>query len=170
MAVTTDIGESNDIHPKNKQDVGLRLAAIALNNIYGKPMEYCGPVYESMLVQGNKVILNFTHTGSGLMVKDKYGYIRGFEIAGSDHHFHYAKAFLENNKVVVYADEVTSSLCPSVMPGLMMPEMPIYITWKISRQFHSAPINGKGLRRARCMRSGNPDTSMEVWKYGSVVV
>jgi sialate O-acetylesterase len=108
MSVTTDIGESNDIHPKNKQDVGLRLAAIAMNNIYDKPMEYSGPVYESMSVQGNKVYLIFTHTGSGLMVKDKYGYIRGFEIAGSDHHFHYAKAFLENNKVVVFADEVAS--------------------------------------------------------------
>jgi len=108
MSVTDDIGEPNDIHPKNKKDVGLRLAAIALNNIYDKPMEYSGPIYESMVVQGNKVILNFTHTGSGLMVKDKYGYIRGFEIAGSDQRFHYAKAFLENNKVVVYANEVTS--------------------------------------------------------------
>ena len=108
MSVTDDIGESNDIHPKNKKDVGFRLAAIAMNNIYGKPMEYSGPVYESMLVQGNKVILNFSHTGSGLMVKDKYGYIRGFEIAGSDQRFHYAKAFLENNKVVVYANEVTT--------------------------------------------------------------
>ncbi len=108
MAVTTDIGESNDIHPKNKQDVGLRLAAVALNNIYGKPMEYSGPVYESMFVQGNKVYLEFTHTGSGLMVRDKYGYIRGFEIAGSDHRFHYAKAFLDHNKVVVYSDEVTT--------------------------------------------------------------
>ena len=108
MSVTTDIGESNDIHPKNKQDVGLRLSAIALNNIYGKPMEYSGPVYESMNVQGNKVYLNFTHTGSGLMVKDKYGYIRGFEITGSDHQFHYAKAFLENNKVVVYSEEVAT--------------------------------------------------------------
>src|SRR5450432_570877 len=108
MSVTTDIGEPNDIHPKNKQDVGLRLSAIALNNIYGKPMEYSGPVYESMNVQGNKVYLNFTHTGSGLMVKDKYGYIRGFEITGSDHQFHYAKAFLENNRVVVYSEEVTT--------------------------------------------------------------
>lgn len=108
MSVTDDIGEPNDIHPKNKKDVGLRLAAIALNNIYGKPMEYSGPVYESMSVQGNKVVINFSHTGSGLMVKDKYGYVRGFEIAGSDHRFHYAKAYLENNKVVVYANEVTS--------------------------------------------------------------
>jgi sialate O-acetylesterase len=108
MAVTSDIGESNDLHPKNKQDVGLRLAALALNNIYQKPMEYSGPVYESMSVKGNKVYLSFTHIGSGLMVKDKYGYIRGFEIAGVNHHFHYAKAYLENNKVIVYADEVSS--------------------------------------------------------------
>jgi len=106
MAVTIDIGESNDIHPRNKLDVGLRLAAIALNNIYGQPMECSGPVYKSMNVGGNKIILEFTHTGKGLMVKDRYGYIRGFEIAGTDHHFHYAKAYLENNKVIVYADEV----------------------------------------------------------------
>jgi len=106
MAVTIDIGESKDIHPKNKQDVGKRLAAIALNNLYALPMEYSGPVYESMVIQGNKIILNFTHTGGGLLVKDRYGYIRAFEIAGPDHHFHYAKAFLQKNQVVVYSDEV----------------------------------------------------------------
>ncbi len=106
MAVTTDIGEPNDIHPKNKQTVGLRLAAIALNNIYSQPMEYSGPVYESIAAEGNKMILRFSHTGSGLMVKDKYGYLKGFEIAGSDHHFHYAKAYIENNKIVVYSDDV----------------------------------------------------------------
>ena len=106
-----------------KKDVGLQLAIlIALNNIYDKPMD-TGPVYESMLIQENKVVLNFTHHGSGLMVKDKYGYIRGFGV-GYDQQFHYAKAFLENNKVVVYANEVTSSLC--VMPGLMTTAMPIY--------------------------------------------
>ncbi len=108
MSVTDDIGEPSDIHPKNKKDVGLRLSAIALNNIYDKPMEYSGPVYESMNIEGNKVVISFTHTGSGLMVKDKYGYIRGFEIAGSDQRFHYAKAYLENNKVVIYASEVTA--------------------------------------------------------------
>jgi sialate O-acetylesterase len=106
MAVAIDIGESNDIHPKNKQDVGKRLSAIALDNIYGLPMEFSGPVYESMGIQGNKVILKFTHTGTGLLVKDRYGYIRGFEIAGQDHQFHYAKAFLQNNQVIVYSDEV----------------------------------------------------------------
>jgi sialate O-acetylesterase len=107
MAVTTDIGESNDIHPKNKQDVGKRLAAIALNNIYGQPMQFSGPVYESMAIEGNKVSLTFTHTGSGLMIKDKYGYLRGFEVSGNDHHFHYAKAVVSGNKVIVSADAVS---------------------------------------------------------------
>ena len=106
MAVTTDIGEPNDIHPKNKQDVGLRLAAIALSKIYGQAAEYSGPLYESMTIQGNKILLSFTHKGNGLMIKDKYGYLKGFEIAGSDHKFHYAKAIVQNNKVLVYADEV----------------------------------------------------------------
>ena len=69
MAVTTDIGESHDIHPKNKQDVGKRLAAIALNNVYGQTMEYSGPVYQSMKTDGNKIVLSFTHTGTGLQVK-----------------------------------------------------------------------------------------------------
>jgi sialate O-acetylesterase len=110
MAVTTDIGESNDIHPKNKQDVGKRLAAIALNNIYGHTMQYSGPVYESLAVEGNKIVLSFTHTGSGLMTKDKYGYIRGFEVAGGDHHFHYAKAWISGNKVIVSSDAVNEPM------------------------------------------------------------
>jgi sialate O-acetylesterase len=106
MAVTIDIGESNDIHPRNKLDVGRRLAAIALNNIYGQPVAFSGPVYKSMNIEKNKIILDFVINGSGLMVKDRYGYLRGFEIAGPDHHFHHARAYLENNKVVVFADEV----------------------------------------------------------------
>lgn len=107
MAVTTDIGDANNIHPKNKQDVGKRLAAIALNNIYGQPMQFSGPVYESLAIEGNKVSLTFTHTGSGLMTKDKYGYLRGFEVSGSDHHFHYARAVVSGNKVIVSSDAVS---------------------------------------------------------------
>lgn len=108
MAVITDIGESHDIHPKNKQDVGKRLAAIALNNLYGTTMEYSGPVYQSMKTDGNKIIISYTHTGSGLMTKDPYGYIKGFEIAGSDHRFHYAKAYIDGSNIVVYRDDVSS--------------------------------------------------------------
>ncbi|MEZ2444299.1 sialate O-acetylesterase [Chitinophaga sp. RCC_12] len=108
MAVTTDIGESKDIHPKNKQDVGKRLAAVALHSTYGQNNVFSGPIYQSMQVNGSKATLSFTSTGSGLMVKDKYGYIRGFEVAGADKQFHYAKAFVEGDKVVVYADEVST--------------------------------------------------------------
>ncbi len=106
MAVTTDIGEATDIHPKNKQDVGKRLAAIALSNAYALMQEYSGPMYQSMKADGGKVIVSFTHTGSGLMAKDKYGYVKGFEIAGSDQHFHYAKAFIEGDKVVLNSELV----------------------------------------------------------------
>ena len=108
MSVTTDIGEVNDIHPKNKQDVGKRLAAIALNKNYGKVIEYSGPVYESMKIEHDKIVLTFTHTGSGLMTKNKYGYLQGFEISGADKKFYYAKAFIKDNTVIVFADEVTS--------------------------------------------------------------
>jgi sialate O-acetylesterase len=82
MAVTTDIGDPKDIHPRNKQDVGLRLALQALNKTYNKTLVSSGPRFESMKVEGNKAFLSFSETGSGLMTNDKYGYIRGFEIAG----------------------------------------------------------------------------------------
>ncbi len=108
MAVTTDIGDPTDIHPRNKQDVGKRLAAIALNKVHGKNNVYSGPMYQSMKVEGNKIRISFTQTGSGLMVKDKYGYLKGFEIAGADQKFHYAKAWIEGNEVVVASDEVTA--------------------------------------------------------------
>jgi sialate O-acetylesterase len=106
MAVTTDIGDPKDIHPKNKQDVGKRLALTALHDVYGQAGEYTGPVYQSMSRTGNQIALAFKHTGSGWLVKDKYGYIKGFEIAGSDKKFHFAKAMIAGDKVVVFSDEV----------------------------------------------------------------
>ncbi|HLK30277.1 MAG TPA: sialate O-acetylesterase [Puia sp.] len=108
MAVTTDIGESHDIHPKNKQDVGKRLAAIALSNTYAQPKEFSGPMYASMKADGNKITISFTHVGTGLMTKDKYGYIKGFEVAGEDKKFHWAKAYISGDKVIVYSDEVAN--------------------------------------------------------------
>jgi sialate O-acetylesterase len=108
MAVTTDIGEPHDIHPKNKQEVGRRLAAIALSNVYAQPGEFSGPIYASMKTDGNKVILSFTHIGSGLSIKDKYGYLKGFEIAGADKQFHWAKAYISGDDVIVLSDEVAS--------------------------------------------------------------
>lgn len=108
MAVTTDIGDPHDIHPRNKQDVGKRLAAIALNKTYGKNNVFAGPTYESMKAEGNKAIITFTNIGSGLMAKDKYGYLKGFEIAGADKKFYYAKAFIEDDHVIVYSEKVSS--------------------------------------------------------------
>lgn len=108
MAVTTDIGEANDIHPRNKQDVGKRLASIALNQVYDKKNVFSGPVYKSMNVEGNKIRISFSSIGSGLMAKDKYGYLKGFEIAGADQKFYFAKAWIEGNEVVVSSDKVVT--------------------------------------------------------------
>lgn len=106
MAVTTDIGDAKDIHPTNKQDVGLRLALNALNKTYGVDLVPNGPIYRSFVVKGKEAILHFTDTGSGLMVKDKYGYLKGFTIAGSDQQFKWAKAIISGNTVIVYSDDV----------------------------------------------------------------
>jgi sialate O-acetylesterase len=106
MAVTTDIGNPDDIHPRNKQDVGKRLAAVAFNKTYGKQIVSEGPTYQSIKIDGDRAVISFTNTGSGLMVKDKYGYVKGFEIAGADGKFYYARAEIKGNQVIVYSDEV----------------------------------------------------------------
>ncbi|HEX8059734.1 MAG TPA: sialate O-acetylesterase, partial [Cyclobacteriaceae bacterium] len=76
MAVTIDIGNREDIHPRNKLDVGLRLAAIALNDVYGKQVVSRGPRGEKLAWDNGKLYVEFQNTGSGLTVKDKYGYVR----------------------------------------------------------------------------------------------
>ncbi len=107
QALCIDIGDTYDIHPRNKQEAGLRLAKIALHNDYGFEKLICsGPMYKSMEIQGSKVVLEFDTFGSGLKIKSKYGYLRGFSIAGADKKFHWAKAYLDGNRVVVYSDEV----------------------------------------------------------------
>ncbi len=105
MAVTTDIGNAADIHPKDKQDVGKRLAAIALHNVYGKNIVYSGPVYRSMQILGNTVTLTFKNTGSGLITKNQNS-LSGFEIAGEDKQFHPAKTMIVGDKVMVSCDSV----------------------------------------------------------------
>lgn len=113
MAVTSDIGERTDIHPKNKLDVGNRLAAEAMRVAYSKSGETGneisrGPQFSKMTVNGHRAILTFSNVGSGLMAKDKYGYLRGFEVAGADQKFYYAKAEIQGNSVIVHADSVTT--------------------------------------------------------------
>lgn len=102
MAVTTDIGDPHDIHPRNKQDVGKRLAANALKFVYKQELLHSGPMFESVRFENDKAILSFKYVGGGLMVDDKYGYLKGFEISGPDHVFHYAKAEIEGDKIIVH--------------------------------------------------------------------
>lgn len=107
MANIIDIGEAGDIHPKNKQDVGRRLALNALKITYDQDVVYSGPTYKEMKVDGNKVIISFENTGSGLYLKNKYGYVNGFTIAGQDKIFHWAKAQISGDKIVLTCDEVS---------------------------------------------------------------
>ncbi|MGQ9576367.1 MAG: sialate O-acetylesterase [Thermoguttaceae bacterium] len=105
MAVTMDIGDPDDIHPPNKQEVGRRLALWALAKVYGKDLVYCGPMYKSMAVEGNKIRIAFEHVGSGLATRDGLPPSH-FTIAGEDQRFVPAKAAIEGQTVVVYSGEV----------------------------------------------------------------
>jgi sialate O-acetylesterase len=106
MAVTVDIGEWNDIHPLNKKDVGKRLALAAQKVAYGDvEVVYSGPLYKSMTIEGNKIILKFTNIGSGLIVKEN-DQLKSFAICGTDNKFVWANAKIKNNKVVVWSDKV----------------------------------------------------------------
>jgi len=105
MACIIDIGEAENIHPKNKQDVGRRLALAGLHVAYGRELVYSGPVLKGMKTDGNKAALAFNHIGGGLVVKggDK---LKGFAVAGSDRKFVWASARITGHKVVVSSEEV----------------------------------------------------------------
>jgi len=105
MAVTIDIGEANDIHPKNKQDVALRLALNAKANTYGEKNIYSGPIYDYYQIDGNTIKINFRHTDNGLKTKNNTR-LSGFEIAGLDHKFYWANAEIVGDKVVVSSTKV----------------------------------------------------------------
>ena len=104
MAVITDIGDPVDIHPRNKQDVGLRLALNALAQTYGQPVEYSGPMYKAMQVEGGTIRICFDHVAGGLIAKD--GKLPGFAIAGEDKHFVWAEARIDGDSVVVSTPQV----------------------------------------------------------------
>lgn len=107
QAVIIDIGEADDIHPRNKQDVGYRLALQALMKAYGLDLLADSPMFSGMEKEGGVIKLRFDHVGDGLVVKDKYGYLKGFAIAGADRKFHWAKATLIGpNEIWVSADAV----------------------------------------------------------------
>jgi len=106
MAVTVDIGDPTDVHPHNKAPLGERLTKIALANVYGRKLEYSGPVYKSMKVSGNAIRLRFSHAGGGLVAKD--GPLKWFAIAGADGKFVPAEAKIEGDSVVVSSSAVSA--------------------------------------------------------------
>ncbi len=104
QAVTIDIGEADDIHPRNKQDVGKRLALAARHIAYGEDIVYSGPIYKSMQVEENQIVLSFDHIGSGLTAKgDK---LEGFAIAGNDRKFVWADAEIQGDQILVSSPKV----------------------------------------------------------------
>jgi sialate O-acetylesterase len=116
MAVAIDIGDAQDIHPKNKYDVGERLARWALVHQYGKNIECSGPLFRQLTIDGNRAVIEFDHVGQGLMVGRKIGRepvaqatgesLSRFAIAGEDRKWYWAEATIEGDKVVCTHPEV----------------------------------------------------------------
>ena len=106
MAVAIDLGDWNELHPFNKQDVGRRLALAARRLAYGnKNIVASGPIYQSMKIEKNKIILSFTNTGTGLLAKNRQE-LQQFAIAGADKKYKWAKAVIRNNKVEVWHPDI----------------------------------------------------------------
>ena len=120
MAITIDVGEPKNprLHPRNKRDVGVRLALAARHVAYGKKLAYSSPVYKSMKIDGDKARLSFDHVGGGLIIaaaptaKENdppnvpSSELKGFVIAGADRKFVQAQARIEGSDVVVVSDQV----------------------------------------------------------------
>jgi sialate O-acetylesterase len=109
QAVIVDIGEAKDIHPKNKQDVGKRLALWALAKDYGKDVVCCSPMFKSMTCRGAELVVQFDHPGGGLMAKDG-PVVKGFAVAGADRKFVWAETKIVGDTVVVSSPQVPQPL------------------------------------------------------------
>jgi sialate O-acetylesterase len=105
MAVTIDIGDPKDVHPHNKEPLGDRLTRIALANVYHRDIEYSGPVYQAMTIEGAVIRLKFSHLGGGLVAKD--GPLKWFQVAGADRKFVDAEAKIDGDTIVVSRADVT---------------------------------------------------------------
>lgn len=105
MTVNIDLGEWNDIHPDNKKDVGERMAIAAQKIAYNENLVYSGPLYKTYEVQEDKIIISFSHVGSGLTTNDGEA-LSSFEIAGDDKKFVWADAQIVGDKIIVSSDEV----------------------------------------------------------------
>ncbi len=105
MAVGIDCGDPVALHPQNKKPIGIRHAYLALKEVYGKDIVSCGPRYLNQKIEGNKIVLNFDSTGSGMMPA-KPGKLDAFAIAGADKKWHWADAEIAGNKVIVSSKDV----------------------------------------------------------------
>lgn len=106
MAVTLDIGDEKNVHPRNKLDVGKRLARLALAGTYGKSVAASGPVFHQAAVEGGRIRVKFDHFGGGLVAKD--GTLKQFAIAGVDGKFVWADAVIEGDSVLVFSPAITA--------------------------------------------------------------
>jgi sialate O-acetylesterase len=131
MAVTLDVGDPANVHPKNKEPVGDRLSRIALANVYGRKIEFSGPVFAGAKVEGSNVVVSFNHA-EGLAGKD--GPLQWFQVAGADGNYVDAVATVQGKTVVVHSDAVTS---------------PVYVRYAWDNYPQGANlINGAGLPAA----------------------
>jgi sialate O-acetylesterase len=105
MAVIIDIGEGGNIHPKNKQEVGRRLALLARNKTYSQNIVSSGPVYDSYKIDGGKIVLRFKNAEDGLVIENG-DTLKGFAIAGPDHTFYWADAKIVGTEIVVSSPQV----------------------------------------------------------------
>ncbi len=106
IATAIDIGEGADIHPKNKEDVGKRLGWQALTRVYGYQFLSDSPRINSVSFEKGRATISFINVGEGLMNSNKYGYIRGFQLAGEDQRFYWAKAQLIDSRIIVESEAV----------------------------------------------------------------
>lgn len=104
LSVSIDVGEAKNLHPPRKAEIGQRLALWALGTTYGKKIVFSGPLYDSVKIAGNQMQIHFQHVGSGLESRGEE--LKGFAIAGSDHIFHWAKARIEADTVIVSSADV----------------------------------------------------------------
>jgi sialate O-acetylesterase len=109
MATIIDAGDADNIHPTDKQVVGYRLSLAARKVAYGETLVYTGPTFKEMKIDKNNIYIRFDHTGTGLKVTDKYGYINGFTIATRDGNFKWAKATIINENTVLVTSKAVEN-------------------------------------------------------------
>jgi sialate O-acetylesterase len=105
-AIAIDVGEPNDIHPRNKKDVGARLARVARTVVYGEKIPSTGPTYRSHALRGDTVVIELANVGRGLVARSPDGRIGGFALAGADREFVWADAKIVGNRVHVWSARV----------------------------------------------------------------